>query len=265
MDHDDNTRRDGYGTPGSVRPSTRVTATAASVRHGPAPAHAVDELSPPRTVGGGTVRLQAPTDEALAAAAARVEPAPRQFGGTMRMPTAPPMAQPPAAPLVQEPAPAPPLAVTPRARESEGGTALLSPLAVGVGLIFLAMGSMLALAIDRRSPRSEAPAAGTSASARPEGAAAAPPTLATAAPTGQEAAPARAPASAIATATATAHATAHEVALPPAPPPSSEPPPRKEAIAPEPPAPFGKRGGGPSRPPPSPPGKPKAQPFSPND
>ncbi|MFT3769382.1 MAG: hypothetical protein QM820_28425 [Minicystis sp.] len=148
-------------------------------------------VSPTRTVGGHTARLKAGDVEA---AMPSLEPEPiatisRTVGGTMRMAPAPSLSPADAQPAAPQgavasspvhvtastepqplrPAPAaaaptiaaPPVAAPP---DPVDGHAWSSPLAVAVGLVFFAVGSMIALAADGRLA-GRAPAAAVSSAA----------------------------------------------------------------------------------------------------
>ena len=285
IDDDENTARGGLGPPrAKPAPIVRSTAPAGTparpadpaapypgAGHGSYSDRAVNKLTPPRTVGGHTARLNVGDGDQLAAGGDQAgidteppleaPPAPpsRSVGGTMRLAPAPEIAPPPAAraaraaprrvqPTIHDedappppppraaPAPAPsrprakasPAPVAPIAMpapvvplvlvEPDAGSAWLTPLSAAVGLVFFAMGSMIALVIDGRLTRPRAaPPAETAAA------------IATAAPSPKPAATPAAVVSAAPTVSATAVAapvhTARAPMLPPRPPHPPPPPP----------------------------------------
>jgi hypothetical protein len=139
-------------------------------------------MTPPRTVGGHTARLNvdAPAHETPAAEAAidANGPGSRTVGGTMRLAPGAPVHAPIAdtAPMAAVPDPVPP---TVGGNVAEG-IAWLSPLPVAVGLVFFAVGSMITLAADGRFG-GRAPASAASAPTVVATASAAPTVTATAA------------------------------------------------------------------------------------
>jgi hypothetical protein len=188
MDDDEKTVRGGHGPPRALSPQVvRTTAPVGTPVDPAAPQRVPSDrpmsaLTPPRTVGGHTARLNVPEGEAASPAALQNGPGGgRTVGGTMRMapaptlddegaiPGAPPSipvtvstpgepggsaARSPNAPGLQ-PAPATtkpavPHAVAAVAAEAGDVVAFLSPIAVSVGLVFFAVGSMIALAADGR-------------------------------------------------------------------------------------------------------------------
>jgi hypothetical protein len=138
----------------------------------------MDTMTPARTVGGHTARLnipegvpepplvpedRAPSSGPVAAPAPSIPvdlppPASHTVGGTMRMPTVDPT----------EAAPKAPAAAPPRRGSSasspdgEGtfGERLLAPISVAVGLVFFAMGSLGTLTVEvrRADPEAKGPA-----------------------------------------------------------------------------------------------------------
>lgn len=286
IDDDENTARGGLGPPrAKPAPFVRSTAPAGTpakpadpaapypgAGHGSHSDRAVNALTPARTVGGHTARLNVDDGDQPAAVGdqagidtepplvAPAAPPSRSVGGTMRLAPAPEIAPPPAAraarsaprrvqptiddegapppppppraapapssPQAKSPAPVAPAApaapiapiATPAHAEPDAGSTWLTPLSAAVGLVFFAMGSMIALVIDGRLTRPRAaPPAETAAA------------IATAAPSAKPAATPAAIVSAAPTATATAVAapvhTARAPMLPPRPPYPPPPPP----------------------------------------
>jgi hypothetical protein len=290
MGYDDNTARG--GSPGGARPGPIVRSTAPAgtpARRSPDPPLAggpvepaplphprtpsdrpVDTLTPPRTVGGHTARLNVPEGDSLIEAVPGIkarplkgeEPAPesRTVGGTVRMNAPSPeeslaeqrrqaaqaLAEKQQAAADEEirkhqraaareataEHAAKQAALQQAAREQAalGGASvaarpssepstielLFAPISVAVGLVFFAMGAMIALTVDGRlTGASRAPAAATTAAPT------APPP-ATATPT-QTAAAAHTAPTAVTPATATAGPTAKGAGTPAKPPPPPPP------------------------------------------
>jgi hypothetical protein len=196
MDDEENTARGGLGpprvAPAPGAPVHRSTAPAGTPAKPSDPANPMPAArSPsdrPRTVGGHTARLNIaeepvpPSYEAALGVRRAPEPAesaPRSAGGTMRIQLTPTLTGPPepAAPEPPSPAIAPASAAAPPAAFDDGELpAWKSPLAVAVGLVFFAMGSMLGVAIDARlAARGRAPEAAHTAAASATASVAAPP------------------------------------------------------------------------------------------
>ena len=185
MDQDDKTAGMRRGVP--VSRSTAPAGTPYPVAPpSPAPFVPVPTASQPRTVGGHTARLLVPEEEPLVfdsfgssslpllvhdgppvSAPLSLEPEPRpppppetalrSAAGTMRLPTASPDAgdtakQPPLGPAAPSPKPTAmsPVATTAAAEGSLFLARLFAPVSVAVGLVFFAMGSMIALTVEGR-------------------------------------------------------------------------------------------------------------------
>ncbi|APR87201.1 putative Fe-S oxidoreductase [Minicystis rosea] len=210
---------------------------------GAPPASVGPGLAPSRTVGGHTARLNVGDGESALSIPVTVDvardpsaPTARAIGGTLRMQTT---EGPPKAPQPL-PAPAPPPALAPVVSgpaDPALGLAWTSPLTVAVGLVFFAVGSMIALAASGRLA-GRAPAAPMESSVAAS-ASAVPSVKPTTTPTTPTAA---------VTAASTSTAAAPNVATTPRPP-SGAP---RGPVSPQHPAPQHPKSGGSKPPPPLP-------------